>query len=227
MNKPLFERQKQKHLEKRVTDILDALNVDCLPEVIYRIGKHADLRSWLIIAVLLSKTHWALALSGAHFYAVLNLRNLRSKTMTSAERLRVWTTPTFPSRNERNPSRKSMEVPLLMSPNSLVNTSKELCELAGYIQPFLYRISLLNLNMARSQHLRQWTIAGLPYFVQRWQKFQRDSDVCCLIKDQFCGIPASVRKDWIADHLCLDIYSIYTSEQNNATTSIYFSSFSI
>ncbi|KIH58013.1 hypothetical protein ANCDUO_11788 [Ancylostoma duodenale] len=42
MDKPLLQRQK--YLDEQVTDIPDTLKVDCLSEVVYRMGKYSETR---------------------------------------------------------------------------------------------------------------------------------------------------------------------------------------
>ncbi|KIH45145.1 hypothetical protein ANCDUO_24818, partial [Ancylostoma duodenale] len=46
MDKPLLQRQK--YLDEQVADILDTLEVDCLPEVVYRMGKYSETRPGLV-----------------------------------------------------------------------------------------------------------------------------------------------------------------------------------
>lgn len=106
MDKPLLERHK--HLEERVADILDALNVDCVPEVTYRMGKYNDLKPRLVKIVLPSRTHWALALSNAHLLRRTQFANIYvRKSMTSAERAREYELrQQARSRNEGKQSRE-------------------------------------------------------------------------------------------------------------------------
>ncbi|KIH68579.1 hypothetical protein ANCDUO_01081 [Ancylostoma duodenale] len=53
-SQPLKSRQTD--LEKKVCNILDALDVDCTPVEVYRLGKRDDRRSRLLKVVLPSKT---------------------------------------------------------------------------------------------------------------------------------------------------------------------------
>ncbi|KIH47354.1 hypothetical protein ANCDUO_22589, partial [Ancylostoma duodenale] len=46
MDKPLLQRQK--YLDEQVADILDTLKVDCLHEVVYRMGKYSETRPRLV-----------------------------------------------------------------------------------------------------------------------------------------------------------------------------------
>ncbi|KHJ89753.1 hypothetical protein OESDEN_10414 [Oesophagostomum dentatum] len=84
-DKPL--RSRQKDLECKVVEVLDALNVDCLPEAVYRVGKYDEKRKRLIKVVLPSKTHFARALAKAHKLRGITLSNIYvRKSMTTAER---------------------------------------------------------------------------------------------------------------------------------------------
>ncbi|KAL6734052.1 hypothetical protein Aduo_004635 [Ancylostoma duodenale] len=85
MDKPLLQRQK--YLYEQVADILDTLKVDCLPEVVYRMGKYSETRPRLVKVVLPSRSHWSLALSKAYLLRRTKYSNIYvRRSMTSAER---------------------------------------------------------------------------------------------------------------------------------------------
>ncbi|KIH65078.1 hypothetical protein ANCDUO_04601 [Ancylostoma duodenale] len=87
MEKPFLERQK--NLEEKVAGILDVLKVDCLPEVVFRMGTYNETRPRLVKVVLPSRSHWAKALANAHVLSHIDYRNVYvRKSMTAAERAR-------------------------------------------------------------------------------------------------------------------------------------------
>ncbi|EYC30261.1 hypothetical protein Y032_0005g2544 [Ancylostoma ceylanicum] len=58
--------EKQAELEKRVTDILDVLEVDCKPSEVFRMGRVNGGRPRLVKLILPSRSYWATALRNAH-----------------------------------------------------------------------------------------------------------------------------------------------------------------
>ncbi|KAK6730638.1 hypothetical protein RB195_007232 [Necator americanus] len=87
----LIERHRD--FEEKVANVLDAFEVDCLPEVAYRLGKFNDnkLRLVNVFVVLASRSHWAKALSRAHLLRRSSLSNIFvRKSMTAAERKRDY-----------------------------------------------------------------------------------------------------------------------------------------
>ncbi|EYB92492.1 hypothetical protein Y032_0193g1395 [Ancylostoma ceylanicum] len=89
MDRPLLERQK--NLEEKVAGILDVLKVDCLPEVVFRMGTYNETRPRLVKVVLPSRSHWLKALANAHALRRTDYRNVYvRKSMTAAERARDY-----------------------------------------------------------------------------------------------------------------------------------------
>ncbi|KAK6733687.1 hypothetical protein RB195_017442 [Necator americanus] len=88
-DRSLMERQR--NLEEKVANVLDPFEVDCLPEVAYRLGKFNGNNQRLVKVVLPSRSHWAKALSRAHFVRRTSLSNMFvRKSMTAAERKRDY-----------------------------------------------------------------------------------------------------------------------------------------
>ncbi|KAL6741903.1 hypothetical protein Aduo_015110 [Ancylostoma duodenale] len=87
----MLPSQHQADVEKKVTEVLDVLNVQCRPSDIFRIGKMDNSRPRLVKVVLPSTYHWRIALA--------NARLLRSskfsyvfvrRSMSSEERKREF-----------------------------------------------------------------------------------------------------------------------------------------
>ncbi|KHJ99121.1 hypothetical protein OESDEN_00889 [Oesophagostomum dentatum] len=77
----------KKDLECKVAEVLDALNVDCLPEAVYRLGKYNEKGKRLIKVVLPSMKRFAIALANAHKLRGTALSNIYVReNMTAAER---------------------------------------------------------------------------------------------------------------------------------------------
>ncbi|KIH59507.1 hypothetical protein ANCDUO_10255 [Ancylostoma duodenale] len=130
IDRPRLERQS--HLEESVAGILDALKVDCLPEVTYRMGKFNDLRPLLVTVILPFKSHWSLALSNAHLLRRTKFGHIYvHRSMTLAERTREYELrQEARARNEGKPTREWV---VYRGPNISDN------ELIGGLPHFAYR----------------------------------------------------------------------------------------
>ncbi|KAK6763045.1 hypothetical protein RB195_023662 [Necator americanus] len=83
--------ERQRDLEEKVSNVLDAPEVDYLPEVACRLGKFNANKPRLVKDVLLSRSHWAKALSRAHLLRSTSFSNIFvRKSMTAAERKRDY-----------------------------------------------------------------------------------------------------------------------------------------
>ncbi|KAK6761108.1 hypothetical protein RB195_022249 [Necator americanus] len=83
--------KRQRDLEEKVANVLDALEFDCLPEVAYRLGEFNGNKPRLVKVVLPSRSHWAKALSRAHLLRRTSFSNIFvRKSMTAAERKRDY-----------------------------------------------------------------------------------------------------------------------------------------
>ncbi|KAK6764551.1 hypothetical protein RB195_024756 [Necator americanus] len=88
-DRSLIERQRG--LEEKIANVLDALEVDCLPKVAYRLGKLNGNKPRLVKVVLPSRSHWTKALSRSHLQRRTSLSNIFvRKSMTAEERKRDY-----------------------------------------------------------------------------------------------------------------------------------------
>ncbi|KAK6742457.1 hypothetical protein RB195_009993 [Necator americanus] len=103
-DRSLIERQRD--LEEKVANVFDALELDCLPEVAYRLGKFNGNKPRLVKVVLPSRSHWA----RAHLLRRLSFSNIFvRKSMTAAERKRDYELRHEARlRNERSSTREWM-----------------------------------------------------------------------------------------------------------------------
>ncbi|KAK6764248.1 hypothetical protein RB195_024532 [Necator americanus] len=73
-NRSLKERQRD--LEEKVANVPDALEVDCLPEVAYKLGTFNGNKPCPVKVILPSRSHWAKALLRAQLLRRTNLSNI-------------------------------------------------------------------------------------------------------------------------------------------------------
>ena len=83
--------QQQMDVESKVTKVLDALNVQCRPTCIFRIGKPNASRSRLVKVTVPSKHHWRQALANARLLPSKGFSDVYvRKCMTMEERKREY-----------------------------------------------------------------------------------------------------------------------------------------
>ncbi|KAK6764676.1 hypothetical protein RB195_024848 [Necator americanus] len=88
-DRSLIERQRD--IGEKVANVLCTLEVDCPPEIAYRLGKFNGNKPRLVEVVLPSRSHWAKVQSRAHLLRRSSLSNIFvRKNMTAAERKRDY-----------------------------------------------------------------------------------------------------------------------------------------
>ncbi|EYB87536.1 hypothetical protein Y032_0261g561 [Ancylostoma ceylanicum] len=83
--------ERQAHVEDKVNQIFDVLEVECRPVSVSRLGKWDKSRSRLVKVTLLSKTHWTTVLANAYRlrsagFSFIHIR----RSMTEEEREREF-----------------------------------------------------------------------------------------------------------------------------------------
>ncbi|EYC34225.1 hypothetical protein Y032_0001g311 [Ancylostoma ceylanicum] len=58
--------ERQAHVERQVSEILEVLGVECRPHAVYRLGKWDGARIRLVKVILSSRSHWSATLANAH-----------------------------------------------------------------------------------------------------------------------------------------------------------------
>ncbi|EYC13755.1 hypothetical protein Y032_0042g504 [Ancylostoma ceylanicum] len=83
--------ERQAHVEGKVNEVFDALDIECRPVTVFRLGKWDGARPRLVKVVLPSKTHWATALANAYRLRSTGLANIHiRRSMTLEERRREF-----------------------------------------------------------------------------------------------------------------------------------------
>ncbi|EYC35254.1 hypothetical protein Y032_1099g3603 [Ancylostoma ceylanicum] len=77
--------ERRKYLENKVTDILDAVDVDCFPSEVFWMGKPNSSRTRLVKVVLPSSFYWRRALANARFLRNSNFQGVFIRRSMSAE----------------------------------------------------------------------------------------------------------------------------------------------
>lgn len=82
---------RQKHLEEKINKVFDAINVECRPSEIYRMGKIDPRRPRLVKVVFPSQAHWRTALANARLLKESGFPNVYiRRSMTAEERQREY-----------------------------------------------------------------------------------------------------------------------------------------
>ncbi|XGW02668.1 hypothetical protein V3C99_014589 [Haemonchus contortus] len=83
--------ERQKQLEGKVADLFDALQVECRPVEVYRMGKPDSARPRLVKIVLPSRAYWRTALKNAKNLRASGFHNVFvRKSLTAEERKREF-----------------------------------------------------------------------------------------------------------------------------------------
>ncbi|KIH67325.1 hypothetical protein ANCDUO_02345 [Ancylostoma duodenale] len=77
--------------EKKVSEILDAPGVQCLPTDVHRLGRYDESRPRLLKILLLPRSHWSSVLASSYKLRSCGFQNIYvRRSMTSAERQREF-----------------------------------------------------------------------------------------------------------------------------------------
>ncbi|EYC03328.1 hypothetical protein Y032_0094g2694 [Ancylostoma ceylanicum] len=89
LNGKHWAMERQTHVEDKVNQIFDVLEVECRPVSVYRLGKWDKSQSRLVEVILPSKTYWTTALANGHRLRSAGLPFIHvRRSMTEEERKR-------------------------------------------------------------------------------------------------------------------------------------------